>query len=490
MRDSTRVIIPIPKARNTKCKVEIGSEDVTARVVSSSWVYPVTKGIGTFNLRLSNAHGQISGTYNIGDAVKFYADNTDATTVQFWGRVDYIKDNISDRGQFLEIEGRHRAYLLTEFLVCHSATSTNTNQILKDIIDKLPAAYGFTQTNIGADTNSMDVEWNYKPFWDCVEELSNYAGYDCYVDNDLDFHYFEENSILNEDEVIAEGTNFINSKDVGTNDYYEKTRVVAIGQDSTGLPIVYTAISTGEGTEIKEVFIKDASANTETKVQNLAESKLEELTDRSLQAIIVTFGLETIKPGENVQIIIPRQKFNGQYKIIQITNKFGAESGGWRTESMVEEQEVGVSQIIQGMMKKSDMITMADNVNKLNYSFNFSFDDDTKTASHETTEVLNSKLVLSDDEATEGTWISTLKTETEDISYVEMRAKGKDMGSSEFYFSLDGGASYEQVDVDDFSTLITPTQTLGKAIKIKIILKRPAAGTLNPEVDSLVLLYT
>lgn len=488
MRDSTKVIIPIPRKRNQQCKVKINGVEVTKRVVTSSWNLPVTEGIGTFSIRLSNAFGQLTDSYSNGNSAIFYADNTDGTTIQFYGIIDSIKDNISKDGQFLDIEGRHRSYLLTEFLVCHSATSTVTSQILKDIIDKLPTSYGFTYINVSTTTDSMDVEWNYKPFWDCVVELSNYAEYDCYVDNDLDFHYFEENSILNENDILAEGSNFLNSRSVGTDSYYEKTRVTVVGQDENGLPIIYTAIDPDEGDDIKEIVIKDSSANTETKVQNLAESKLEEITSTVPQAVINSFGLENAKPGDNLQVLIPRHKFNGQYKVMQITHKFGMEVGGWRTETTIEKEEIGTSEIIRKVSQKSDRITGIDNVNKLKYSFNFSFSDDDKTASHETTEISSGKLVISSDSATEGTWISTLKTHSEDLTNVEMRFKGTNIGSSEFYYSLDGGSSYEQIE--NFSTLITPTETVGKAIKIKIILKRPSGSTLNPEIDSMVLLYS
>ena len=203
MRQTNEIFIPIPKTRNAHCKIEIDGDDMTSRAIESSWNLPVTNGIGTFKIILSNAHGQYSGTYQAGDIVKFYADNLDNTTLQFWGRIDYVKDNISKEGQFLEIEGRHRAYLLTEYLVCYSINTTSTSQILKNIINKLPSSYGFTQTNIVTTTDSMSVEWNYKPFWDCVIELCNYAGYDCYVDNNLDFHFFEANSIVNTNEAVV-----------------------------------------------------------------------------------------------------------------------------------------------------------------------------------------------------------------------------------------------------------------------------------------------
>ena len=476
---STRIYIPIPKVRNTKCKVEVNGVDVTGRVVDSIWVKPVTRGLGTFNITLSNAKGQYSGDYSVGDAVKFYADNTDNTILQFWGRIDYVKDDLDSRGQFLNIEGRHRAFLLNEYFVCHSATGTVTSQILKDIIDKIPGTSGITYTNVQTDTTEMNVEWNYKPFWDCVAELTNKAGYDCYVDNDLDFHYFAENSIANSGDSIVEGDNFIKSRDTGTNNYYEKTRVIAMGRDSSGLPIVYTAISSSEGDEVREVFISDASADTYEKVQDIAEAKLIEVTNKNLQQKILSYGLETVQPGDNIWIIVPRQKIAGQYKLVQITHKFGMKSGGWRTESITEELEAGMAETIQNLNKTSQQIKESKNIFKLNFSYNFDFDTD--VGDHTTTEITRGVLKTSGGSAT-GTWVSPIRTLDSNVSFIELRTVGEQLTSSIIYISLDGGTTWYQISNLREETVIPTT---GKKLRVKVEFYAAVA-----QLDSLAILYS
>lgn len=477
MIQSNQIYIPIPKTRNTHCKIEINGQDMTARVVRSSFVYPCTIGIGTFTVTLSNAHGQLNGYFVPGHMIRLFADNSNATSLQFWGRIDYVKNNIGPSGQFLEIEGRHRAFLLNEYLICHSATATTTSQILKDIIDKLPSSYGFTYTNVSTTTDSMDIEWNYKPFWDCAVELCNYAGYDCYVDNNLDFHYFEENSISNENDAIVEGDNFISTQNWGTDDTYEKTRVTVIGQDDEGIPIIYTAKVTNE-TDIKEIFIKDSSANTSQKVQDLAESKLAELSNRAPQATIRSYGLEEINPGDNIWIIVPRQQIEGQYKIIQITHYFGAEYGGWRTECLMEEKEVGTAQLIQNVMQKTTAISSPENVNKLNYSYNFTFDTDSGT--HSTTEITEG--VLKTDGSASGIWISTTKTITENATQYELRASGETLPGTNFYVSSDGGNTWQSAT--SLKTLYDFSPP-GISLKIKVVL-----NSASTQIKSLALLYS
>lgn len=476
MRQSTEIFIPIPKPRNAKIKVELDGDDLTGKTMESLFRYPVTKGIGTFKTTISNAAGQLSGKYAAGNAIKFYADNTDGTTLQFWGRVDYVKENIGDRGQVLEIEGRHRAYTLTEFLICYSATEEEPSQILKDIIAKLPVSYGFTSSNVAATLTSMNVQWNYKPFWDCVVEICNYAGFDCYVDNGLDFHFFEANSISNTDDAVVEGDNLIDSKGWGINDYYEKTRVVAIGQSEEDLPIVYTAISPNEGTEIREVFIKDVSSNTETSVKNLAESKLLEITNRTPEATIKSFGLETIKPGDNIWLLIPRQKIHGQYKLKNIIQKFGTNSGGWRTELSVEQEEENFSQIINGLNQKSDRLKVADNINKLNFSWYFGFDE--TSGAHSSTEITEGVLKST---GASGTWTSNLKEAPESATSCEIRVKGQSIPGTIFYVSVDNGISYQSVTLNTLKTLSPP----GKNLRIKVEI-----NSADTQIYSMVLLYS
>lgn len=498
MIETSTIFIPIPKRRNTHAKIEITSgtttTDIVGRTLESEWVKPSNNGIGIFKLKMANAMGQYTDSFTRGDTIKFYADNTDGTYLQFHGRIDILKENISRSGQFLEIEGRHKGYISSETLICHSATDTDPAQILKDIIDKYLAKYGFTYTNINSTSITMSVEWNYKPFWQCVNELCNKAGFDARLDNDLDMHFIAANTVTNENEAVAEIDNFISLKDWGTDDYYERTRVVAIGQDYGGLPIIYTAISDNEGSEsdsdIREVFIKDISADTEDKVQAIAEAKLSELENQTPQALTTSFGLETLEPTENIWFVIPRKKIYGQYKVIEVTHKFGMKTGGWRTDCLIEKQIGSTSEILQDTVIKQQNITQAVNPNKLNYTYNFPFKDNSKTSSHSGTQVTGDRLILSSQSSVSGTWISSNKVVDQNVTNVELRVNGKDLFLSEFYFSLNNGVTWESISVDDFSTLITP-DSIGRNIKIKAKLIRSTSWLyLNPEIGSIVLLYS
>lgn len=491
-RTATRVIRPfhwLPKTRNTQVKIEINGIDETSSVGDSSWIRPVTSSIGSFSIKLKNAGGQLTEKYSEGQAVKFYADNSNATRLKFWGRIDYAKDVMSKEGRFLEIEGRHRAYLLNETTVCHKAENTEISQILKNIIDDLPSSYGFTYSNVNA-TNpivNINVEWNYVPFWDCVLFLCKKAGFDCYVDNDLDFHFFKEGSIENNDEAVVEGQMFIKISEAGTDDYYKKTRVIGVGKMTDGItPIIYTAISITEGSEIREVKVEDYNLSTLESVQAMAEGELLKLENRAKQASIVSHGLETLEPGQKFWVSVPRLKIHDQSRAIQITDKFGEK--GWTTETITEEEILEMEDLIKQRIRKEEMLSTSDNINKLNYSYNFSFDNDDLTLTHNQTHVNNGILELSSSDYSEGTWISQSKSLSANGTRIELRyTNAKDIGAGHIYFRF----TSEESDWQEFGgqRLLKTPITSGNRLQIKINLIKNSANPW-PAIDSISVLYS
>ncbi len=488
MIQTNSMFIPIPKVRNTQPKVEINGTDETSKVYDSEWVKPVTVGIGRFRIQLKNAFGRISNKYEKNQTVKFYFDNSNASRLQFEGRIDFVGDIISGGGQFLEIRGRHKSWLLTESKVNHVAENADPADILKAIIDKLPSSYGFTSNNVKNVGIQISKEWDYVDFWDCVKELCEVSNFDCRIDNDLDFHFHKRDSIINYDEHIVEGLNHLGTDKFGIDDYQEKTRVTGIGQDDAGIPIIFTAKSATEGLKIREGGpVKDSSANTLEKVQALAEGKLQELNNRPPQATFRSYGLETLEPGEDIWVVIMRQKIYGIFRVLQHTLRFGSKSGGVRSETRIEKETVGITQVIENIITSGNKITKTQNVNSLEFSHNFDFNNDNLTESHSQTEIKDGLLVLSDAGFNDGTWISNKRTVSKNITKVELRYSGKDLTSSVFSFSLDN------INFQKFigkNTLNTPdTGHVGRNLKAKIKLVK---DDLNPQpvIDSVAILFS
>ncbi len=492
VRETNEIFISIPKKRDTQAVVTVNGDDVTKKVVESKWTKPLLNvGVGSFICKLSNAGGQLSELYTGGQVVVFNADNEDGTREQFRGRIDYPRDILERGGQYLELVGRHRAFFLQERKICHTATGEDPVDILKAIIAKEATELDISDLP-GSTGLTTDVEWDYKPFPDCVRDLMEKSGYDSRVDNDLKIQFFEANSILNDDEAIAENDNFISTEEVGDDNYYERTRIIVTGEDDAGIPIIYTAISGVDDDETereddgtREVHVKEAAANTMQQCEDLAKSLLNLHTNRPKQGLFKTLGIETLEPGENLWVAVPRQKLYAQYKALQITHLFGQKSGGWRTETLLE-NELGVdAKILSEIVRGQGRITKSTNPNKLEYSYNISFNDDDNTLSHLHTVVSDGVLKLTNDNFTTGTWVSTAKTANKQVSQVELRTASKNMQYSTIYYSLNNGVTWEEITPN---VLTTPNH-VGKLIKFKVDFVLSVHNP-SPELDSIALLFS
>jgi hypothetical protein len=212
-------------------------------------------------------------------------------------------------------------------------------------------------------------------------------------------------------------------------------------------------------------------------VQNIAETKLAEFTNRNPQATIESHGLETIKPGDNIWLIIPRQQISGQYKIIQINQLFGMKTGGWRTKCVMEEEETGIARTIQRVNSKTDAISNTENANKLNYSYNFPFDSD--SGIHAGTQITSG--VLKTDGGASGTWISPTRNITENAEQYELRVAGESIPGTLFYVSSDGGNTWQDIVAQKTLYDMSPP---GQNIKIKVVF-----ASASTQIKSLALLY-
>jgi uncharacterized protein with beta-barrel porin domain len=84
----------------------------------------------------------------------------------------------------------------------------------------------------------------------------------------------------------------------------------------------------------------------------------------------------------------------------------------------------------------------------------------------------------------EGEMITENKTSSVNITKVELKYYGKDLGNTNFYVTVDGGLNYEQIYRDTLKEL----SFSGKVLNIKIEMSSDALN-VNPEIDSMSLLY-
>jgi len=479
MISSNEVFIWIPRRYKPKTKVEIthGSTvtDVTKHIHSASFRKKSSTGIGTFNLKIVNSKGTYSDSFSEGDTVDFYGDYSDGTSKRFSGRVDFIKEEISISGKYISIEGRHVSFPIQEVYVNRSYAGKTIDYILKDIVDNFLGGMGFTYNNVESFTGAYDINFSNVTVLDCLMTLADLGGADFYIDDDKDFHLFPENSKINTDDAIVEGSTLLNFKNFGSDDSEKRNKVRVYGSDENGLPIIYTA-----GTGTREHVMVNNSINTDTEAKNTAEAKLSELNQSEYRGTCNCLGLPSINEGENIWVSIPRSNILNLYKISEFTHIL--ERRMWRTKCVIEKPIPTVGVVINDRIKVEKSLRKFQNDNDMKYSYSFTFDDDTNIESHSSTETGNGVLRLQSGQSS-GTMVTSNKTMPEDITEAEIRYVGKDLGATVFKCSVDGGVTWDVLSRNTKTTL----SHRGKYAKIRVEFNTDAKN-VNPEVDSLSLL--
>ncbi|KKK56262.1 hypothetical protein LCGC14_3066310, partial [marine sediment metagenome] len=149
----------------------------------------------------------------------------------------------------------------------------------------------------------------------------------------------------------------------------------------------------------------------------------------------------------------------------------------WRTECLIEEEEIGVSQIMHNVSQQIRKGIKSDNANKMNYSYNFTFNAD--SGSHSDTVITGG--VLRTDGSAGGIWTSDNKSLDTTAEYYELRATGQTLSGTKYRVSTDGGVVW-------ISGNLLRTQyafpTAAKNLKVQVILT-----SADTQINSLVLLY-
>lgn len=456
-------------------------DNVSNRNITSEFTYPVTTAIGTFSSRLSNVGGRISNLYFPGDTITLSADMSDGTTTEFIGRIDRVSEVKGSDGQFLDIAGRHRAFELVETYVTAKFENVEISQILKDLVQTfLPTTY--TANNVNNTGQKVTVQWDNKMFLHCVIDLCNLAkltgtSFDFFVDNNRDFYFFAEKSRVNNDEAIVEGDNLITLRDFGDDSYEVRDKVTVRGQDSDGLPIVYTS-----GTGIREYNFQDNNIKTFNQAKETADALANELVEAVDKGSARTKWLETLTPGDYIRLSVPTQRIQTRVRIIEF--KTIIEGRVMWSELQIERRLIGLNAVLASLSSLEYTTKTSNNPNALRFSFNMSFDDATQIASSTNLSVSNGdirQITL----GTSGQFTSLVTTTLSDIKKVELQVVGQDLDACVFSVSVDEG--------DNFTT-ITPNvlaniSTVGNRLIIRATLTDNATNLL-PILKGLSLLYT
>ena len=486
-------IIYFPKDYNTFYKVEIStddySDDVTDLVSKLVVSLATTTEISSCSVELElEDESPYAQKYQGGETIKVYLDFENGNTKIFEGYIEKPKYKFAESGSILEILGRHLASKLLDITVTESFTDKQISGTSDSVLNYIISEYasGFTTNNVNTVTDTITINWANKPFWECVVDLCNIAGYDCYVDADGDFHFFEKGSILNTSEAAVEDDNLIENNGLMKDTTDVKNRIIVYGEDDNGLPIIYTAEDTASQNSynIKEKVIRDSDIKTYDDAKKRGDAELLLLKDTENKGKVVCYLMPDLNPGDKIWVNIPSQKIYDKFRVVKVIHKIVEDEV---TECIIE-KERHIPQVFKERMTKELQLEKIENPFKNKYSYIFTFDDDSQVSSHSNTATSGGKLVLVGDS---GVMESTTQSAPVDISEFSVKAIGQDLSASTFMISADNGISWSDEytfnnDTDTQKTI--PEHKQGNKLRIKITLQSDSSNT-SPSIDSLGIYY-
>lgn len=462
------VYVWIPPTFGATHKIEIvsGSDtyDVTDITLDAEFIDGVTETIGDFTVKIDNSTQIYTNTFSPYDQIKLYANyGASATTERFVGRIE----RISKSDHNLVLTGKSLAIKYMGKNVTYSASSTARSTILSAIISQYSSEFvGLTTNNLESDTGTMTVNYADKPFMDVIEEICKDGSRDSYIDVDSDFHYFASGSRYNNTEAVVHELNLIATGDFSpdTSNIFNKVKVY--GATDGNIPILATAGDTASQTiyGVKELKIDDASITTQVQAQARADYELSINKDPITLGEIISLGLPTIQPGEQVRISDPLNGLTPSfYQIHKYTHKFSNDEP-FQTTLTVQKERSTIPRILKERIKFESEITATNNPNELNFSYITDLGIDSGTHTNTVISVNSStgKGELKTDGSATGTWVSDTINLASNITAIEPRIGGTNLSSVLIAISTNGGRLFTSISSG------TTTIPAGKNLQIKL----------------------
>lgn len=422
--------------------------------------------------------------YTIEDPIIIKKIKENVTTTKiFEGKLEKLKSITVSGAEGLELGGGHISKELIDITVTREYNGNITcDAIIKELIDNYLT--GYTYTNVETSTETPNIKWSNKPFWEAVEDICRLAvpeaditatkrRFDCYVDDDKDFHFFEENSIENNEEAIVWNDTLLQLDGFGEEQNLIRNKVITYGDDGTGLPIINTSedVVSQNDYGIKEFIVTDSNIITTDMAVDIGSSELNNQKDPQKQGSARCFIMPKLTPGSKIWISEPTSKIIQQNKIAKFMHTFPIE----RTKVVLTRKKNLVGLFRDRMLKD---IAQDDIINpyEMSKSINFTFDDGDLISSQDSNVVITEgRIKLSS--GTTGEFISNI-FQNNIITDCHLKVVGQQNTNTVYKVSTDGGENYSVV-IPETLTALTP----GKDIILKTQLNSASA-----EIDSIALL--
>jgi len=470
----------LPRESVLDYDILINGESVRVDVIDSEWIKGVVPEPGSFMIKLINADSAYSDKYEADQEVELQMDFSSGTTNRFKGKIDSIMNKYdSGAGYILEVSGGHFTSRLMEIHVTASFEGSLTcDEILVQIVsDFLDGTY--TTTNVSSSFTKPIVKWDNKPFLDCLNDLAKVARstststlpYDAYLDDDKDFHFFEQGSVVNNDEAIVWSDTLITAPSIGSQILTKKDNIQVIGDDGTGLPVLYTS---GTGTKEKKVF--DTSIINEDLALELADATYSSESVTNTEADdIEALILPTLQPGDKIWYTNPPMKVTEQLRVYLFKQKLPIE----RTLVTIN-QERKVKQIFKKRIENELASTYIKNPYLMKNSINFTFDDLSKISTSASNVIISEgKIRLTS--GSQGGFTSNGFSLPFTPTSAQLLVVGNAVSSTDFKISFNNGVDFQEVPPNASPVPITDQ---GNVFVLEVLFQDAIT-----EIDSIAVLY-
>jgi len=456
----------LPRESPAIYDIKINSESIKTKIWSAEFTRAVCPEIGFFKIILDNNNAEYTDKFTHDTGVELFIDFVDGTTRRFYGLIDTLKNVYDDKGFTIEVAGNH---ISGELLNITVTESFNAGHTISEILTQLNTTYlsGYTINYTCTDTATKPtINWNNKPFWECIFDLTKLVNADTYVDDNKIIQFFDKNSILNENETIVWNDTLISTEGLGTETLTKKDKIIVYGDDGEGLPIISVS-----GTGTKESVIFDSKITTENMADELSNAEYSVASQTNLEGKAISFILPSLQPGQKIWITNPTMNILDSYPIYKYTHKFYDE----QTECFIQTDK-DTPHLFKKRIENELALQTITNPYKCTTSLNLTFDSYDELTAHDSNISLSEgKVKLSS--GVEGTFTAT-KTLTSNISFIHLKAVGSNLIGTTYQFSTDGGDTIMYIIPE--AKITVPA---GTSIWIKVNI-----NSASTEMDSLAVL--
>ena len=461
----------IPRVETPASDLKIDSVSQYTLIWNAQCTRVLCPEIGDFKIVLDNNNSEFTDKYNKGNSVEFFTDLSSGTTKVFEGKIDTLKHRFGGQGYTLAIAGGHISS--DDLLLTTITASFSGDTSFKDIIDNLISTFlsgrGYTSNVTATSSIKPTVNWNAKPFWDCIFDLTKLANADAYVNDSKVLQFFDKNSIENNKEAIVWNDTLIDTSGLGTQNLTNRDKIQVIGDDGTGLPVISTS-----GTGLKEKVLFDTKIATFEQATEISLAELSFLDTDFTEGQVEAFILPTLRPGDKIWITNPPMQIREQDKVYKYTHKFPLE----RTSIFVETDR-NIPLVFKKRIENELALQTIQNPFKMLESLNLTFDNiDELRVLDSNVSVSEGKIRLTS--GTEGTF-TAIKTFNTTITSIHLLVVGSDLLGTIYQIRKAGETAFQNITPNVEIALDSNQQGAGLELKVSF-------NSATTEIDSIALL--